>query len=197
MLDAASVVSVTGWALDAATVFDLIVADDDKGLRKLLLNGDDNVSLSNKKDRFDGGNGNDVLDGLKGDDVLSGGKGNDTLLGGLGNDELTGGSGRDSFVFKTALNADKNVDTITDFEEGRDTIIIDDAIFVGAGTAGNTLSGNRFALDAAADGNDRIVYVQATGEILYDADGNGAGAAVLFARVEIGTVLGAGDFLIG
>jgi len=49
---------------------------------------------------------------------------------------------------------------------------------------------------AAADADDRIVYNQATGQIFFDADGNGAGAQVLFATVNAGTVLSASDFVV-
>lgn len=41
---------------------------------------------------------------------------------------------------------------------------------------------NTFALGTAANhANDRLIYDQGSANIYYDADGNGAGAAVLFA----------------
>ena len=49
---------------------------------------------------------------------------------------------------------------------------------------------------AAADGNDRIVYNAATGQLFYDADGNGAGAALLFATLQGAPALTAADFLV-
>jgi serralysin len=47
---------------------------------------------------------------------------------------------------------------------------------------------------SAQDADDRILYDSATGNIFYDADGVGGVAAVLFARVDPGTILTAADF---
>ena len=47
-----------------------------------------------------------------------------------------------------------------------------------------------------ADGNDRLLYNQVTGQLFFDADGNGAGAAFLFATLGAGTVLAASDFVV-
>jgi serralysin len=49
---------------------------------------------------------------------------------------------------------------------------------------------------SAADANDRIIYDSATGRIYYDADGNDAGAKVLFAQVTAGLALTNADFQI-
>jgi Ca2+-binding RTX toxin-like protein len=51
---------------------------------------------------------------------------------------------------------------------------------------------------AAADANDRIVYDQTTGNLLYDADGTGATAAVQFATLGATThpVIAFTDFLM-
>ncbi|NOT72309.1 MAG: calcium-binding protein [Hyphomicrobium sp.] len=58
---------------------------------------------------------NNVITGNLAANVLNGAGGNDTISGMGGNDTLTGGAGTDIFVFKTALNATSNKDTITDF----------------------------------------------------------------------------------
>ena len=62
--------------------------------------------------------GNDIVFAEEGDDWLVGGEGADTITGGTGDDTLTGGAGADTFVF---ASGDGN-DTITDFENGTDTI---------------------------------------------------------------------------
>jgi Ca2+-binding RTX toxin-like protein len=131
--------------------------------------------------------------GSGGNDGLDGGGGNDVLHGGAGHDRLNGGAGADGFFFDTALDPASNVDRIVDFAAADDTIMLSRAIFkaIGAGT----LAANAFwANTAAHDADDRIVYDSATGRIWYDADGNGAGAALLFAQVGAGTALSAADF---
>lgn len=69
----------------------------------------------------------DTLTGTADDDLLAGGMftdqldgsvGNDILVDGGGSDTLTGGSGADLFV----LDADGQIDTITDFEAGVDLL---------------------------------------------------------------------------
>ena len=139
---------------------------------------------------------NDTLIGRDGqNDTLNGGAGDDVLYGGTGNDTLTGGAGADKFVFASALGPN-NVDTIRDFVSGTDKIVLDDNIFTGlvAGSAlTNFVSG---ANPTATSANPTILYNRSTGDLLYDADGNGAGAAVRFASLTAAPMLLATDFII-
>jgi Ca2+-binding RTX toxin-like protein len=128
--------------------------------------------------------------------VVRGNSGNNVLNGGGGNDELTGYGGQDMFLFDTALNAATNVDVITDFNVADDTIVLDDAIFSSSLGPGN-ISAGEFVIGAAAlDANDRIIYNSNTGALLYDSDGNGAGAAIQFAALGSGLALTNLDFFV-
>jgi Ca2+-binding RTX toxin-like protein len=127
--------------------------------------------------------------------TILGNAGNNVLDGKGGNDQLIGFGGADTFAFSSALGAG-NVDTVSNFESGNDKIGIDDAIFTAAGGLG-ALNANAFFAGAAAhDADDRIIYNAATGQLFYDADGNGAGAAVQFASLNPAVALVASDFLV-
>ena len=159
---------------------------------RAALNGTGNGS----DNTITGNGGNNRLYGAGGDDALNGAGGADTLNGGLGNDTLDGGSGLDRFLFDTALNSTTNVDDIIDFVIADDTIVLDRGIFTQAGANG-TLAASAFRLGGfAQDADDRILYDPGSGNIFYDADGNGPGSALLFAHVTPGLVLTAADFLI-
>lgn len=178
---------------------DLSIADIEAG-----TSGDDAITGTVFKDTINGGSGNDRIVGGSSKDTLLGGAGIDKLNGGSGKDVLTGGSDVDTFVFNAKLNANTNVDTIKDFAVGdvRDIFQLDDDIFKGIGTGtanGTVMEPDKFVFGTAAqDANDRIIYNIATGALSYDADGNGAGAAVQFAIVGISShpMLGASDFFV-
>jgi serralysin len=141
-----------------------------------------------------------VLVGNAGINTLNGASGNDVLSGGSANDILTGGSNSDTFLFNTAL-ATAGRDTVTDMVSGTDKISLDDAVFTDIGALGNFAAGDArfFAGAAAHDADDRIIYNQATGIVSYDADGNGAVAAVEIALLGTGAThpaLAATDFLV-
>ncbi len=147
-------------------------------------------------DTLDGGAGWDRLFGQDGWDILRGGTGNDTLAGGSGNDRLIGGGGHDRFLFDTALSARGNVDRIVDFDPTCDLVMLDDAIFAGAGARG-VLTQAAFELGTTAtSATSRILYDQASGALAYDADGAGDTDAIVFARFSAGLALTADDIVI-
>ncbi|ODN69027.1 FG-GAP repeat protein [Methylobrevis pamukkalensis] len=161
--------------------------------------GDDVILGGDGNDDLNGSSENDRLEGGAGDDVLLGGKGYDVLRGGRGDDLLTGGTLRDEFLFDISL-ANAGVDTITDFTTGTsnitsDNIVLDDLVFTAL--APGVLAASAFATgSAASDADDRIIYNTTTGVLLYDADGNGNGAAIHFATLAGAATLVASDILV-
>ncbi|WP_262271557.1 calcium-binding protein [Microvirga yunnanensis] len=152
-----------------------------------------NAGMGN--DRVTGGAKSDFLVGGAGDDTLNGRAGDDKFIAGGGNDVLTGGLGDDAFIFNAALNAATNVDRIRDFRASDDTMHLDDAVFTGL-TAGS-LSAGAFALTSAvAEADDRVVYDQGTGNLLFDANGGTRDDAVVFARLENRASITSADFLV-
>jgi Ca2+-binding RTX toxin-like protein len=134
---------------------------------------------------------NNVLTGNAGVNILNGGTGADKLQGGSGNDILTGGAGKDIFQF---LNLSK--DTVKDFVVADDTIQLENSVFTKL-TAATALNAANFKLGAAAaDANDYVVYNSGTGALLYDADGNGAGAATQIAVLGVNLHLTNADFAV-
>lgn len=143
---------------------------------------------------------------------------NDTFVGNGGNDTLTGGAGADKFVFgkvyeqiitgsatdvqtytNTAFNL-TGVDTITDFTRtsgaNRDKIELHTDQYA-ALTGGITNANVRAnATGTAADANDYLVFNTTTKMLSYDADGNGAGAAVNIAVLTGVATLNASDFIV-
>lgn len=159
--------------------------------------GNDTITGGDGTDTLLGSKGADKLLGGNGLDTLSGGAQNDRLSGGAGNDRLTGGAGADKFIFDTALDAANNVDQIDDFKAA-DEFRLSTAIFSEAGPAGRLLL-TAFVSNTtgdAGDASDRIVYNEATGELHYDFDGNGAGASILFAVIDANLNLNKSDFVI-
>jgi serralysin len=134
-----------------------------------------------------------------GNEVI-GNNGNNFLNGSGGRDFLTGLGGQDTFVFNSALAAPNNVDEITDFAVGIDTIALDDAVFTALprpGILARDLTAAEFVTGTAAqDASHRIIYNSATGALFYDSDGVGGAAAIQFAEVTAGLALTNQDFLV-
>ena len=142
-------------------------------------------------DRVYAGAGDDRLFGGNGVDVLLGEQGNDSLSGGAGADTLSGGRGADRFVFDAPGAADR----IVDFQPGIDDLAFDPARYAGVGAAGSFAAGAGFT--SGRDAGDRVVYDTSTGNLYYDPDGNGSGAAQLVATLEARPTLTAGDIAAG
>lgn len=134
---------------------------------------------------------NNQLSGLAGNDILSGGGGNDILMGGAGANILTGGPGNDVFRFTTFGNNG----LITDYNVANDTVQLENGVFTAL--AAGTLPATQFRIGAqAVDGNDRVMYNKTTGALIYDANGNGAGAAVQIGVLDPGLGLTNADIVV-
>ncbi|RMH71158.1 MAG: hypothetical protein D6680_22120 [Cyanobacteria bacterium J007] len=137
----------------------------------------------------DGTTGADNITGAGDDGVLAGGDGDDNitagnnagvgdiLVGGQGNDVLTGGAGNDRFRYNATT---EGTDTINNFTVG------DDSIEVAAGAFGGfplgALPVANFVTGAAATAA-APQFIYNAGALSFDADGTGAGAAVLLANL--------------
>jgi Ca2+-binding RTX toxin-like protein len=144
------------------------------------------------------GNFNDVLNGDAAAQNLTGQNGNDTLWGAVGADTLWGGAGNDTFIFREMGTA--NADRVGDFTSGGDKLQLDDSAFTAIGATGNFAAGDgRFWASSAGtahDANDRVLYNTSTGQLYYDADGNGGGAAQLVATLTTIPTIAATDIAV-
>jgi Ca2+-binding RTX toxin-like protein len=157
-------------------------------------NGLDNSLTGNAgANRLTGGVGADTLIGNGGADTLDGGTENDRLTGGAGADSLTGGGGADIFIYNTTSEGG---DTITDFTSGVDSIWLSAAGF--AGLAPGALASSNLTIGAAASGTAaQIIYNPTLGRLSWDADGSGAGTAIVLAALSnTPAILNTSDFLV-
>lgn len=194
------------WTLGAGFE-DLIIHNDvSEGHFTAIGNELDNhISASYAGSRLEGRGGNDTLigGGAERGNQLFGGDGNDSLVGGemgdlldggAGDDTLsaedfaifTGGTGVDTFLFDSTSGGG-----VTDFTSGSDRIRLDARSLAELGASGTLAAGDaRFHAAAGAtgghDADDRLVYNTATGDLYYDADGNGAIEASVIATLTSG-----------
>ena len=107
------------------------------------------------------------------------------MSGGEGKDKLTGGAEGDAFLFDVKLKG-KNVDHITDFLPGTDTLRLDHDIFkklkVGDLKKGAFFAGNK--VNDGKDDKDLVIYDKKSGKVYYDADGPGGARAKLIAILD-------------
>ncbi len=155
--------------------------------------GNDNLFGDNGDDALSGGDSDDHLEGADGDDILLGGLGSDTLSGGLGSDVLTGGGGADAFNFQSASDG---ADEVTDFVSGTDHILVSASGFGGGLAPGGSVSLVSGSDPVASDGGGVFLYDTDNGQLLWDADGNGSGAAELVATFTGAPPLMPSDFFV-
>jgi Ca2+-binding RTX toxin-like protein len=136
--------------------------------------------------------------------TIFGNAGNNILDGGAGKDILVGNGGADIFLFSTALNtpfgtpfdqlsSSANVDRIDGFAFD-DRIGLDAARF---GLTPGALPPGAFALGTTAtEADDRILYDQASGTLMFDPDGNGSAPAQVFAVMGAPFSLDASYFVV-
>ncbi len=146
-----------------------------------------------------GSSGNDMLIGSAGVNVLRGSIGADSLVGLEGNDTLSGGAGSDTFIFLSPTHGN---DRITDFTTSVDAGA--DKLALSADAFGDLASADlltRLTINAtgtvAANANAQLLFDNSgagAGRLFFDADGNGVGAAVLFATLTFTTPAGLAGF---
>ena len=159
--------------------------------------GDDTIRGNKGDDTILGNKGEDILIGGVGNDRLIAGQGNDTLNGGAGNDILFGGADRDTFLFNTTPSAATNIDTISGYSADQDKISLDNVVFTGLGLATGQITGGMFNTGIrATQKDDRIIYNESTGALIYDADGVRGVPGVQFAVVSGAPSLSALDFFV-
>jgi len=163
------VLAETSFALEAGSEIELMTTADSFATAAINLTGNELAQY------LYGNAGANMLDGKGGADVM------------------TGFEGADTFAFSRPLGGG-NIDRITDFASGVDKIALDHDLF---GLGIGPLPASAFVTgSAAADADDRIIYDSTTGALYYDADGNGAGAAVQFATLGGAPALTASDFIV-
>jgi len=155
------------------------------------LGGADLIEGAGGRDHLRGGDGDDTLKGNGGGDVLIGGAGEDLLIGGKGRDILTGGEGSDAFVFSARAKPDR----ITDFEDG-DVIHLSQSAFPRLGPIGVLKEKFLHLGPEAETRQDRILYDEDRGLLLYAKHGSATKDPVKLAKLAPGLDLDHADFFV-
>jgi glucose/arabinose dehydrogenase len=159
--------------------------------------GDDVLQGGDGNDRLFGSVGNDSLVGNEGNDALSGEAGNDRLYLGNGANTLNGGAGLDQFIIYSASRSGDAIDFIQDFTADVDLFVVNSAAFTALNGLEGSLRRDAFKIGVAATtAQQRIIYNDDTGAVLYDRDGAGGAAAILLANIGKDLDLSHTDFLI-
>jgi Ca2+-binding RTX toxin-like protein len=168
-------VGTTGLHVDLTGVFDLLGTS-----HSLTRFAEDIIGIEN----VTGSTGSDFIVGDGAVNTLRGGRGNDTLVSGAGADVQFGGEGADVFVFTGTTGG---ADQLRDFAFGTDDIgLLNDAF----GDINVTNIASRLTVNATgtvgASAVAQIIFDNSGagfGQLFFDADGNGVGAAVLIATL--------------
>ncbi len=141
-------------------------------------------------DNFLGNSLSNDLIGDRGNDILNGKGGDDFIQGDAGQDVLTGGVGNDTFHYDRREGNDPWGDSITDFVSRSDKITIYTPDFAAKGMDATL----RFVNGTGAGGTGSWFYFDAASKgLFWDADGSGAGTAVLVATLNGVNALVASD----
>jgi VCBS repeat-containing protein len=183
------IIETSGGGYDIAFTIGDFALSANAEVELLIMGGTAVSTTGSSTGNYIIGNASDnIIRGLGGDDILSGNGGNDILDGGTGADMLIGGAGADQF----RISSTDGADTIADFTSGQDKIALDSGLFSSTGVLALVQgAGAQFATTA----NSAFLYNSTTGALSYDADGNGAGAAVEIANLGAGTTVALGDFM--
>jgi Ca2+-binding RTX toxin-like protein len=171
---------------------------DDHAVISSALAGNDLIKGGKLNDYLEGFNGNDALVGNNGADTLRGDKGADVLIGGAGLDHEWGGGGNDFFVFD-APRSPANRDYIHDFGNvfgNNDAIGLENAVLPIPGKTGPLNPNYFYAGPAAHDADDHIIYSKATGNLVFDSNGNLPGGTTWLAVLLTRPTLTAADFVV-
>ncbi|PYF09194.1 hypothetical protein C8J30_11067 [Rhodobacter viridis] len=142
--------------------------------------------------------GNDDLEGAAGADTLYGQNGNDTLSGGADVDALLGGSGNDVFLYDALGDRGDSIADFSNVAGNNDRFWIDASEF-GGGLAAGALAAADFRIrvdNVAQDASDRFIFRSSDTTLWFDADGNGAGAPLMVADLQVGATMTAADILL-
>jgi serralysin len=144
--------------------------------------------------------GRTIWSGTNKAEKLVGGSGSDWLKGGKGKDFYTGGKGEDFFVFESISS--KDFKKVTDFNVREDSIVLKYSKFKKLSKPKkeeSTIKSHEYWKSSngkAHDLNDRVLYNSSNGDVLYDADGSGRGAAVKIGNIGSKKAATYKDFLI-
>lgn len=159
--------------------------------------GNDVIGGGSHSDHLYGDEGADLLLGRRGDDFLDGGLGNDRLDGGPAKNVLVGGLGKDAFILRHK-EPGANRDTFLDFSVADDTVWLDNSnAFTRLQANDGVLARGAFRIaNGAKDPSDRIIYNDDNGALIYDANGNAPGLAILIAVLDPDLNMTNKDFLV-